>query len=384
MILSEIRQTRNSIRYGFACGKLTVLASRALDAQAVERLLDARNFDERKRLLAETPYAVFLESATSTDDIEVGLGNAQERGYAFLGEAQLDVIIERFFRMRYDYENVKAILKARKMGIEPSDLLVEHGMYPVEMLLEHPEHLPAHISSLLGPVQTGSASSQSGGYGSGHSAGSAKSSGLYGRLYGKNGYIANLFKHYTGGNTPFDASRYSDIDDLIDAAFFADRLSTAQMAKSPYLVELAQLDIDLANIKIVLRSSYKHVLPELIEPKLIEGGQVDLKILATMYEDTYSLEQATTALATKLCTISSFKRLAVEDLIDSHTLDLALSAHYNATMKAGSKMAAGPEPIIAYVGRTEAEIALLRVMLLGIESGISPNDLRKYVKAFKK
>ncbi|HSK48512.1 MAG TPA: V-type ATPase subunit, partial [Coriobacteriia bacterium] len=97
LIVEEARLTRDSLRYGFAVGKVKVLETRTLDASAYERLLDAPSFAEQKRLLSETPYGRYLEDAETPDDVEHALDEALENFYGFLKAAALPEPVMRFF-----------------------------------------------------------------------------------------------------------------------------------------------------------------------------------------------------------------------------------------------------------------------------------------------
>ncbi|MCE5190546.1 MAG: V-type ATPase subunit, partial [Actinomycetia bacterium] len=90
------RAVRDSVRYGFAIGKVRVLETRIFGAGTYERLVDAPTFAEQKRVLSDTVYGRYLEGATNADDVEVGLEAALDDFYRFLDESSLPEPVVRF------------------------------------------------------------------------------------------------------------------------------------------------------------------------------------------------------------------------------------------------------------------------------------------------
>ena len=64
---------RDDVRYGYAVGRVRVLEGRLLQRPTFERLLDAPDLREQKRILAETHVGRYLESVESAEDVERGL-----------------------------------------------------------------------------------------------------------------------------------------------------------------------------------------------------------------------------------------------------------------------------------------------------------------------
>lgn len=325
LVFDEVRATRDSLRYGYAVGKVRVLETRALDRPAVERLLDARDFAEQKRLLSETPYARYLEDATTAEEVERALEDALDGFYRFLDEAALPPAVVTFFRIRYDYANLKAALKAELVGVSTSGLLMEHGTVPSAMFTGSLAELPEPFASVAAGVI-------------------------------------------------LDAGA-AEIDAAIDVRYFAALLDTAREARSSYLADVARLAIDLANAKILMRGALAGSSAEENAERLIDGGTVPREKLRGF------AASSPREIAESLVRVPGLKGLRAGEIVDPALLDPATDALVTAALRRGRREAAGPEPVIAYVMGREAEVRTLRVLLLGTLTGIDENTLRVRVDA---
>jgi V/A-type H+-transporting ATPase subunit C len=319
LVVDEVRLTRDALRYGFAVGKVKVLETRAFDPAAYERLLDAPTFAEQKRLLSETSYGRFLEHAETVEDVERGLDDALERAYAFLDEAALPEAVTRYFRLRYDFANFKAVAKARLLGVADDDLRVAHGTLDPALFSGELAELPEPFGALAAELDI------------------------------------------------------ATVDLAVDRAMFAELLKTAEKSKSRFLVELARLEIDLANLKTLVRARRTGTDPAAVVALFAEGGAVPLKTFADLAE----LEPD--AIAPALGRVAALRSLASVALNDTAMLDANLDAVAMAALRGGRMGQVGPEPVIAYVFERESEVAVLRVLLLGKLTGIDDATLRRHV-----
>ena len=337
LIVEEARLTRDSLRYGFAVGKVKVLETRTLDASAYERLLDAPSFAEQKRLLSETPYGRYLEDAETPDDVEHALDEALENFYGFLKAAALPEPVMRFFRLRYDYSNFKAVAKAEAVGASRAGLFVDHGTIPRESFENDLSALPEPLGSLASTLALGP----------------SEASGVSETL-------------------PQDPAA---VDTLVDKAMFAELLRTAKASRSSFLVDLSRLAIDLANLKTMVRARRSGAGTETMLAWLIDGGTVPLSTFASLSE------LPPESVASALSRVPALRSLSGVQLTEVATLDEKLDQVTFAALRRGRMGEVGPEPVIAYVFGREAEVATLRVLLLGKMTGIDRETLRRHVGA---
>lgn len=339
--------TRDALRYGYAVGKVGVLRARVLDRTAYERVLDARSFDEQKRLLSETMYGRYLERATTAEQVEAALDTALDDSYAFLDDAALPEDVVRFFRLRYDFANVKAAAKARLFGVPARELLVGHGTIPREAFEGDLSELPEPFGPLSAALPTGASPTGEGA--AEVEAGQVAAEAIEGETLA--------------------------LDTAVDRAMFAELAQTARRARSQFLLDLAQAAIDIANVRTLVRGRRLGFDHNAIETLLIDGGKVAVERLQPLAE--LAVEELPAALER----IPELRRVATPAVIDPARIDVALDAITTAAMRGAVLGKVGPEPVISYVLLREAEVAALRVLLLGKLAGIGNETLRARLRA---
>lgn len=337
LLLEEYRNTRDGLRYGFAVGKVRVLETRLLDRSTLERLVDAAGFAEQKRILSETPYGRFLEAANTAAEVEAAIDDALDSAYRFLDEAGLPPAVVRFFRLRFDFANLKAALKADALGAGLDGLLGAHGTVPLEAFADGLDKLP----DPLGPL------------------------------------AASLMRSA-------DAEAEAEVDDValmaldaaVDRSMFAALAKTADEVHSPFLRLVAGLLIDLANLKTLVRAQAAGIVPARVESYLLlDGGSVDLRELGRIYR--LGRAEALAALERRY-RLSGNPLTGADGVLD---LDVVVDNALVAAVRRGRRAEPGAEDVIAYVLAREAEAQVLRVALLGKMAGLDSAALHRRMRA---
>ena len=106
---------------------LHAMETRLLTPEKVERLLEAASETEARKLLTECGYAEALP-------LEEALREHRETLYKELAAAVPDPRLIELFQLKYDYHNIKAILKAERRGISPEAFLLPGGRYDAAQL----------------------------------------------------------------------------------------------------------------------------------------------------------------------------------------------------------------------------------------------------------
>lgn len=335
LIVDEIRLTNDAVRYGFAVGKVRVLETRAIDHGALERLLDANTFGQQKRLLSDTPYGRFLEGAETAEEIERALDEALESWLEFLGQAELPSDVADFFRVQYDYDNLRAAAKAGVLGASLDGLLTPHGLVPIEAFTSDLPALPGRLGELARslPLEADDETSAS------------------------------------------EATRLIDL--IVDAAVFAEMLRLAHGSKSKFLIEFTKIRIDLANVRVLVRGAIAALGSDRIRAALVEGGSISAASLGPIAG--LDLDQVIEAVRAR----PELRALPETDLGNPGLLDTALDSLALQALERGRRGPIGPEPVIAYVLARQVEVAVIRVLLLGGLAGIDSEVLRERVNAVR-
>lgn len=334
MSVPLVRASRDAIRYGFAVGKVRVLEARLFGIDLYERLITARDLAEQRRILSDTALGRFLEGADTAEAVERGLDDALDDTYGFLDEAGLPEAVVDFFRVRYDFANLKALLKAEELGIMLEPLL-----------------------SPLGTVDPGD---------------------FIGELDDLPPILRDLHDRLTPSENeapePGSAERGADerVEEAVDRAMFARLAEDARQARSPFLAGLAALMADVANARALVRGRlegrpFGEVAGMLADAGSIRGREIEAAYKASPLE-----------LAALLATHPALAALGEAGLSEDPLARFDVAAdeillRYVASARA---VAFGPEPVVGYVMHREAQIVMVRVLLLGKLAGLDADSLR--------
>jgi V/A-type H+-transporting ATPase subunit C len=354
------KATRESIRYGFAVGKVRVLETKVFGLATYERLLDAADFSEQRRILSDTLYGRYLEGAESATDVERGMDSALDDFYRFLDEANLPSAVVRFFRERYDFANLKGALKAELLGVRSDDLLVGLGTIPVEGFSGPLDELPAPWGEVarraLEAVRADGSAGES-----------------------ARGREAAVSTSRRAGETSNEAPQVSEgalrsVDTEVDRAMFVELGKLARESKSTFLRDLAALQIDIANVRTLVRARLAGMTAEAALEAALQGGSIPVKKLEALYQ--MPLAEA----GAHLADLPQLKGISVADLIDVSRLDVIADNMVVEYLRRARLVSIGAEPVIAYVMGREAEVMAVRTLLIGKLSGLSSEVLRRRMR----
>ena len=96
-----------------------------LSTERAQRMLDAPSFEEAAKLLTDCGYPDM--AACTADEIEQTLAQRRDAALAEMASLAPDKSIVTAFRVKYDYHNVKAVLKGEAMGADAQHLLTNAG-----------------------------------------------------------------------------------------------------------------------------------------------------------------------------------------------------------------------------------------------------------------
>ncbi|MRS12337.1 MAG: hypothetical protein EG823_04605 [Actinobacteria bacterium] len=327
--MATTTRIRDDIRYGYAVGRVRVLEGRLLSRATFERLLDAPDLREQKRVLAETHVGRYLEGAETADEVERALEASLTDLYdEFLEQADLPKPVVAFFQAPHDYANLRAALKARVLDAPTSGLLSSLGSVPPEAYAADGVALPEEMRDLL--------------------------------------------TAYDGAE---EAPSLDDLEAMVDRALFAALTSAASASKVRFLRELATLRIDLANARLLVRSRTKALPPAEVIGRMLPGGSRALTELAPD-----APRMSASELAEALVHSRSLGALTEADFTDVERFDIAADGVLAARMRAARQAAGGAEPVLAYVLEREAEVLLLRTALVGRLAGLDRESVRTRLK----
>jgi V/A-type H+-transporting ATPase subunit C len=326
--VAQLASIRDDIRYGFAVGRVRVLQAKLLTRSVFERLIDAPDFAEQRRILSETAFGRYLEQASTATDVERALDASLGDLYdEFLLEAGLPEAVVRFFRLPYDYRNLRTALKTRVLGL-PAPRLSALGTIEPAAFLGTGEQLPGMMCALL-----------------------------------------------TAWDDAEQPPALSEVETAVDHALYEALAAEAHRSRVAFLRDLMTLRIDLANIRVLLRANAKRLPGPEVAKAMIGGGSRSIESLASEVSRMDAEELAEAVAGTR-----AVPGLDVADLLDLERYDLAAASLDAARMASARMVPSGPEPVLAYVLAREAEVVALRIVVVGRLSGLERDVVRERLR----
>jgi len=320
---------RDDIRYGYAVGRVRVLEGRLLSRATFERLLDAPDLREQRRILAETHVGRYLEGVETAEDVERALEASLADLYdEFLRRADLPPAVVAYFEAPHDYANLRAALKARVLGVSSGSLLSSLGSAPADAFSGDGAALPDDLRALL-----------------------------------------------TAYDDAEEPPPLDDLESMVDRALFAALASAARASRVRFLRDLVTLRVDIANARVLVRARAKALPSAEVVARMVPGGSESLEALAPNVAKMSGAELADALAATR-----TLGTMSESDLTDVHHFDVAADAVVAERMLAARRAAGGAEPVLAYVLGREAEVLLLRTAVVGRLAGVDSESVRARMK----
>ena len=322
----------NEYDYLHISARIHAMENRLLTRERMERMLSARSAEEAAKVLAECGYGDF--PALTPAGIEEALDQARLALFAELRKAAPDPAIVDVFCIKYDYHNAKVLLKAEATGQSPDELLLDAGRYPAGRLRE--DYVQGDLSR-------------------------------YSPTFAQ--AVAQAKELLASSGDPQAA------DLLLDRAYYAEMLSAAQAAGSPFLEGYVRLSIDSVNLRSVVRSARMGKGPDFLRRVLLPEGNVKTDSLlsagagdlAGVFAHTYLTAAAQEgAEAMRGGSLTQFERLC----------DNALTAY----LSQGKRVAFGEHPLIGYLYAKENELTTIRIILTGRLAGLDAETIRERLR----
>ena len=213
----------------------TYLHSRERDlltGARMERMIEAPTAADAAKVLGEIGYGEF--DASSQRELGSILAQEQEKLFEDLYRFVPDKAVVDVFKVKYDYHNLKALIKARATGTDASDrLLLDAGRVSAEDMRRA---VWEGDYSLLPPALRQSA--------------------------------VEAAETLSATGDPQLA------DFLLDRAYYAEMLSAARATGSDFLVRYVRFTIDAANLRSAVRTLRMKKGADMLRRVLVEGGSI--------------------------------------------------------------------------------------------------------------
>ena len=301
-----------------------------LSRDKAERMLDAPSYGECAKLLTDCGYEDMSQLSASEIDRALSRYRAEIFRELSLQAPAKDLV--DLFRVKYDYHNAKAMLKAEATGSEPLPVMSASGRVSPETMLaayreERLHELPAPLAKAI-----------------------AEGRELLART--ANPQLADF---------------------AMDRAYF-EELRALSAEKGDFVKGYVSILADSTNLKSAVRTARLGKNADFLRLALVPGGKVDADrftaaadALPALFNGSALAEAASLgAAAAEGGSMTAFER-ACDNAVMSY-------------LRGAKLVSFGEEAVLAYLAAVENEITAVRMILTGRLAGIAPQTIRERLR----
>lgn len=324
--------------YGYAVARIRAMERRFLDAQAMQRMLDAEDTESVIKVLSETSYATVLTANAGESNFDKILEAELRSAYEEIGQFVPDKLLVEMMLLQYDFHNVKVLLKsifsARRGGKKRWDLLSSLGAHGADELITNIE------------------------------------SEDYMRLpFGLNTLVPQCISAWEQNCDVLEVER------LLDRRMFEVMLEQASVLDVVGLKEWVRARIDGENIRSLVRLKRFGYESQGVLPFLHEGGTIATEILASLVSEPFEGWARTLDFSDYGSLLSQMEFSGdFSELILS--LEKILDDYYLAKLSIYRYSQNAPENITSYLWAKEMEIKNVRMIFVSKGNSGSNENLR--------
>lgn len=321
-----------------AVARLRVLEGRLLNKVRIERMIDSDGAEEALKILQETEYGSLMGTIRRPEDFDFILKDELKRVFSLMYSITPHKSIIDIMSLKYDYHNLKVLIKGKALNKDLSDILVEVGTIKVDSLkliftTEKFKELPKTMMEAT--IET--------------------------------------IKKFEERKDP------QVIDIILDKFLFKDMLLRAEETKIDYLIDYVKKNIDFINIKTFVRVKEMSKDAKFFNEVFIRGGNISEDIFIKNFNDTIE------AFGHRIPNVP-YKDVIKKGLSDYSALGKLSSFEKDSEdflmkeARASKYVHFGPEPLIAYLIAKETEIKVIRIVMVGKINGVSPDAIRERLR----
>lgn len=308
-------------RYAYAVARVRGMETRLLDRQWIERLL-AENAEGALKVLSDSAFQEAVSEVERPDDLEAGLMRALADTLSTLSCLSPEQELIDLFRLRWDFRNLKSLVKASVLKLEGVDLGLVDGVGTMETaVLEKAVQEEDYVAL---PVVLADAAREA----------------------------ADEFR---------DRGELHAIDTVFDRAMWSNELSTADSHGNEFLSGYFRAEIDLGNIRTFVRVRESDRDRSDLAAAFVPGGTLDLSFFEGL------LGEPIDALARGLeygpyQSVAAVLKEWSRD--NAYALELACDNVLLGLVEHAKTIAYGIEPLVAFILVRQLEIKLVRAAFI--------------------
>jgi V/A-type H+-transporting ATPase subunit C len=328
----------DNMNFTQAVARLRVLETRLLNKVKIERMIDSNSAEDVLKILQETEYSGLMGNIKIAEDYNVLLKEELKRVYSLMYKVSPNRTIVDIMSLKYDYHNIKVLLKGRALDKDFSHMLIPVGTIDIEKLKLYIETMEYRD---LNPIM-------------------------------REG-ILKTEKSYEELKDP------QKIDTIIDKYMYTDMLARAKVLNVDFIINYIKRSIDFTNIKTIIRLKKQEKNITFLKEVMLDGGDIDDDILVKAFNEP--IENMANKFA--LSKYGEVITQGIEEYIQTGKLSALEKLSENFIMKNlkdAKYVSFGPEPIFAYIAAKETEIKIIRIIMVGKLNNVSADVIRERVR----
>lgn len=307
-----------------------------LTRERMEQILEAKTDEEAAKILQECGYPEL--DAADPEAMDAALSAAREATLSDVMDGAPEPRYIELFKLKYDYHNVKALLKAEAMGTSADRMLMDMGRVSTAVLKEavrsgELDSLPPMLASAVAEARE-----------------------------------------------ILDTTRDPQLSDIaLDRWTYADMAALAEEVNSDFLRGYVAVQIDAANLRALVRTVRMGKSPEFLRGVLMEGGEVATDGILTLsanrgsgMNEVYGPTRFAAAAEAGAEALRGGPLTEFEKLCDDAVGDYLAGAQY---------VPFGEAPLVGYLAARETEYTNLRILLMGRGAGLPADVIRSRLRA---
>lgn len=323
--------------YAYAVGRTRALETRLLDRARFDRMIDATSAEEALKVLAESDYANAVAELADVHDFESMLAAELKEAFDLILKISPKPELISIMALRYDVHNLKVLFKAKYLGIK-SDLLIPVGSLELDKM----EYAVAEEDFRDLPEKLRRAAE-------------------------------DVSEDFLVNRDP------QVIDLLLDQVLYDQLVSSARERGINFLEGMFIRQIDLTNLKSIIRVKRMGLNRELLKNILLPHGSIPNDLLAGMLDEP--LESLITMLS--MSDYADLVSEGVRNWMDKGTvssLEKLSDDYITAYLKKGKWTPFGLEPLVGYLWAKEIEIKNIRLILVGKINKLPAEAIRERIR----
>lgn len=326
---------------------IRVLETKLLSENEMERMVLAKDAKDAYKILNETEYSTHIGDIEQVENFQEVINAGLRDSKALVEKIVPYKHIFNILWFRYDFHNMKVLLKAKNSGKtyeDVADYLYGFGTVDLERMKRY--------------VMEG----DDVGFG-----------------------LEEEYEKYMKESVKLAQAEFEKADDpqlidvVLDRRFCEIINKLSEESGNPFLDEFTNKYIDLKNIELFMRLKIQDREETLLEKGFINGGTLE----KYRFVDAFRKDIADFAENLKHTNYAQIVRDAVKGYEEDKSfvqLDKLSYDHLNNYIQSAKRIALGPEPIFAYFWAKKNNAQIIRSIMVGKLNEVPPENIRKMIR----